>query len=100
MASLSDSLDELRTAYLAEPDPQKSAQLKTEYDRGVAAGLKLTGLIIDANTAAYNAAVAELARSVTDLRTASGEIAKVAENIEKVAKAVDLLVKVASKVAV
>ena len=100
MASLSDSLDELRKTYLAEPDPTRSDQLKAEYDRAVAAGRKLTAKIIDENTAAYDAAVAELDKSVADLRAASGQIAKVAENIERVAKAVDLIVKVASKVAV
>ena len=99
MASISDTLDELRKSYLAEPDPEKSQQLQAEYDRAVSAALKLTGKIIGDNTAEYNTAVDELDKSVADLRKASGEIAKVAENIEKVAKAVDLIVKVASKVA-
>ncbi|SRR6266436_4255263 len=99
MASISDALEELRKTYLAEPDPEKRERLRAEHDRAAAAALELLGKAIGENTAAYNAAVDELDKSVADLRTASDDIAKVAENIKKLAKAVDVIVGVAKKVA-
>ena len=99
MASISDALEELRKTYLAEPDSVKRDQLRAEHDRAAAAALELLGKTIGENTAAYNAAVDELDKSVADLRTASGDIAAVAEKIKKLAKAVDVVVGVAKKVA-
>lgn len=99
MARINEALWELRETYRAEPDPKKRERLQAEYDRALDAMLTLTDKTIGENTAAYDAAVDQLDRSVADLRAASTEIAKVAEAIEKVAKAVDVIVGVAKKVA-
>jgi septation ring formation regulator EzrA len=99
MARINDALWELRETYRAEPNLERKQRLQDEYDRALDAVLTLTDKIIGANTAAYNAAVDELQKSVADLRQAKREIAKVAQAIEKVAKAVDMVVGVARKVA-
>lgn len=99
MARINETLRQLRDTYRAEPDPARRQRLEAEYDRALDAVLTLTDKTIGENTAAYDAAVDELDRSVAALRTAAKDIAKVAGAIEKVAKAVDVIVSVAKKVA-
>ena len=98
MSRINDALWELREAYRAEPNPARKQELQDEYDRALNAVLELTDKTIGENTAVYNKAVDALEVSVKELKRAKRELDDVAKGITKVAKAVDLLVKVARQV--
>jgi chaperonin cofactor prefoldin len=100
MARINDALWDLREAYRAEGNPDRKQRLQDEYDRALDAVLELTGKTLGENTAAYESAVDALDQSIADLRSAKKELGDVAEAIRRVAKAVGVVVEVASKVAV
>lgn len=98
MSRINDALWDLRETYRAEPNPERKQQLQAEYDRALAAVLDLTDKTLGDNTAAYGKAVDGLDESIAALRKAKKELGDVAAAINKVAKAVDVIVKVARQV--
>lgn len=99
MSRINDVLWDLREAYRAELDNARKKKLQKEYDRALEAVLETTGKAIGDNTAAYEAAIDGLEESIAALKNAKSDLAKTAAAIRKVAKAVDVIVKVARKVA-
>lgn len=99
MATINDALWELRETYRAEPNPERRQDLQDAYDRALMAVLEIADKDIGDNTAAFARAVTRLEKSIADLRQAKKEVGDVAEGIEKVARAVDVVVKVAAKIA-
>lgn len=99
MSRINDALWDLRDAYRAEPNPVRKQQLQDEYDRALAAVLDLTDKTLGENTPAYHKAIDGLEESIAALRKAKKELGDVAASISKVAKAVDVMVKVARQVA-
>lgn len=99
MASINGALWELRETYRAEQNSDRRQQLQDEYDRALSAVLEMTDKDIGNNTTAYDKAVEGLESSIAALREAKREVGDVAKAIKNVAKAVDVVVKVAAKVA-
>ena len=99
MANIKEVLLEMRDTYRSETNPVNKLLLRDQFDKALNAVLLMTEEIIGDNTAAYNIAVQALEESITELKKARRELEGVAENIVKVAKAVDLIVDVAKKVA-
>ncbi|MCP4330810.1 MAG: hypothetical protein GY791_20670 [Alphaproteobacteria bacterium] len=99
MASRRELINQLRAEYQAETDPDRRQQIEVVYDQALEASEKLAAHQIGANTVEYEAAIAELETSVEELKKARQDLADFAETINKVATAVDMLAKVAKKVA-
>ena len=99
MATIREVLWELRDQYRAEKDPDRQRQIEAQYERALDAALEITAHNISDATADYEAAVADLEVANVELRRARAGLADFAETVMKVAKAVDILVKVGKKVA-
>jgi chromosome segregation ATPase len=99
MTTIRETLWQLRDQYRAESDPEKKKAIQEQYERALDAALEITAHDIGANTAEYETAVAALEQANEDLRQARAGLQDFADNVMKVAKAVDILVKVAKKVA-
>jgi len=99
MATINETLWELRDTYRAEPNPDRKQQLQDQYDRALSAVLDMADKDIGDNTEAFAKAVDGLDDSIASLRQAKRDLGDVAKAIKNVAKAVDVVVKVAAKVA-
>jgi len=98
MATINEALWELRDTYRAEPNPDRKQQLQDQYDRALSAVLDMADKDIGDNTEAFAKAVDGLDNSIASLRQAKRDLGDVAKAIKNVAKAVDVIVKVAAKV--
>jgi hypothetical protein len=98
MATIREVLWEIRDQYRAESDPEKRKEIQVQYERALDAALEITSRDIGANTEAYEKAVAALEQANVELRKARAGIQDFAKTVMKIAKAVDMLVKVAKKV--
>jgi hypothetical protein len=99
MAAINDALWELRETYRAESNADRKQQLQDEYDRALSAVLEMADKDIGDNTAAFDKAVEGLDKSIAMLRQAKRDVGDVAKAIKNLSKAVDVVVKVAAKVA-
>lgn len=99
MATINEALWELRDTYRAEPNPDRKQQLQDQYDRALSAVLDMADKDIGDNTEAFAKAVDGLDDAIASLRQAKRDLGDVAKAIKNVAKAVDVVVKVAAKVA-
>jgi ABC-type transporter Mla subunit MlaD len=98
MATINEALWELRDTYRAEPNPDRKQQLQDQYDRALSAVLDMADKDIGDNTEAFAKAVDGLDDSIASLRQTKRDLGDVAKAIKNVAKAVDVVVKVAAKV--
>jgi len=99
MTTIRETLWELRDQYRAEVDPDRKKAIQAEYERALDAALAITAHDISANTTEYEAVVSELEEANKELRKARAGLQDFAETVTKIAKAVDVLVALAKKVA-
>ncbi len=98
MADINNTLWELREMYRAEQFGDRRQRLQDLYDKALSAVLDMAAKDIGDNSKAFNDAVDKLDTSISKLREAKRDLTNVANAIKKVAKAVDVVVKVAAAV--
>jgi len=99
MSNVSETIKSLRALYESETDPEREQALFHQYEAALDAALNIVDLEIGKNTNKLQEATDKLQKAIDDVRKAKKELGDVAGAIIKLAKAVDLFVKIAGIIA-